>query len=378
MIDIQKINPGVVLFGRMQQLSDKRIQNLCNEGADWLLHDQLLRSFKNSFVANTLMYAPLVGYYPLREKISRQIENDYSYTYHPESEITITAGAANAISIAISAFIKEGDEVIIFEPSYFTYSPVVLANGGRPRYIKLKLPDFHIDWEEVQKGITGNTRMIIINSPHNPTGKLFTAQDMERLARIVNGTKIIILSDESFDRIVFEGYEHQSIARFPKLAERSLIIFSFGKSLLTEGWKVGYCLAPEKLSADFRKFHHMFSFSVNLPFQVAISEIFNEKGIFEDKAKQMEGKRNQLIMGLKNSGFKIDPSKGSYFQILNYSGISDERDTDFCNQLLEKHHLAVMPLSYFYHDSSDNKLFRVCFSVSEETLEKALLSLNSL
>jgi methionine transaminase len=378
MIDIQKVNQGIVLLDKMQQQNAADILNLCNEHTDHQQNEKLLSLIQNCLVSNTHIPALLDGYYPLRENISKLIENDYSFVYHPESEITITAGAANAIATAISAFVKEGDEVIIFEPSFFTYAPVVLANGGRPTYIKLKLPDFHIDWDEVQKGITVNTRMIIINSPHNPTGKIFNAQDMERLARIVNGTKIIILSDESFDRIIYEGYEHQSIARYPKLAERSIAVFSFGKSLLAEGWKIGFCLAPEKLTETFRKFHHIFSMSVNLPFQVVISELLGEKSIFEGKAKQLEGKRNLLNKGLKNSRFKVNPSSGTYFQIVNYAELSDEKDTDFCTYLLEKYRLAVMPLSYFYHDSFDNKYFRICFSVPDETIDRALVTLNSL
>ena len=378
MIDIQKVNPGIALFGKIQKQNDADILNMCNEGSYCDGNEKLLHVIQNSFVSNTNIHAPLDGYYPLRENISRLIENDYSFVYRPDSEITITAGAASAISTAISAFIKEGDQVIIFEPSYFTYAPVVLANGGRPTYIKLKLPDFHIDWDEVQKGITVNTRMIIINSPHNPTGKILTAQDMERLTRIVNGTKIIILSDESFDKIIYEGYEHQSIARFPKLAERSIVVFSFGKSLLSEGWKLGFCLAPERLSETFRKFHYLFSMSVNLPFQVTISDLLGRKSIFDGKAKYLERKRNLLIKGLKNSKFKLNSSSGTYFQIVNYAELSEEKEVDFCNQLLEKHRLAVMPLSHFYHDAVDNKYLRICFSVPDETIEKALAILNSL
>lgn len=378
MIDIQKYNSGLLVLENFHQQNSGDILNLCNEGLYHEQNESLSELFRQTFTSNSPGYAHPYGYYPLRELISSQTEAKYSYIYQPDSEVTITAGASGAIATAIAAFVKEGDEVIIFEPSYFTYAPLVLANGGRPTYIRLKLPGMQIDWDEVQKGITVNTKMIIVNTPHNPSGYLMSAQDMERLTRIVKGTKIIILSDESFDTMVFEGYEHQSIARFPQLAERAVVVFSVGKSLLFEGLKVGYCVAPQKLSEKIRRYHLLFSMSVSLPLQEIALELLKNKTYHHKKFQFLESNRNILLNGLKNTQLKVIPSSGTYFQNVNYSALSDKKDVDYCKFLLENYSLSVMPFSYFYHDSTDLKMFRICFSVRRDALEKALSILSTL
>ena len=374
MIDIKKIHPGINYFDKLSAYSGNGYINIANTS---LQPDaKIISALAKSFKSGLNLYTGLDGYLPLRQIITSLIEKNYTYSFNPETEITITAGASQAIAIAISAFIKEGDEAIIFEPSYYTYGSLVQANGGRPLYIRLKQPDFHIDWDEVQKGINSRTKLILINSPHNPSGSILSAHDMERLSRIVNGTNIIVVSDESFENIIFDNYEHQSVARFPKLAERSLIISSFGKSLHTEGWKLGYCAAPAKISADFRKFHHFMSFSVNAPMQTAIYDILSQPELIQNISAQLQAKRDLLLNGLKKSRFRITPSHGTYYQLLNYCEISNVKDMEFAQELLDKHKLVVFPLSYFYHDLADLKFIRICFAQPDDLLKKAIEILN--
>lgn len=311
------------------------------------------------------------GYYPLRETVSEMFFNNYSYKYNPDSEITITSGFHQSYSTIISALIKEGDEVIIFEPSYYTYLPIIEANGGRPVYIQLKQPDFHINWDEVQKVITTRTRLIIINSPHHITGAILTASDLERLNKIMNGTNILLLSDETYASILFEGYEHQSIARYPKLAERSFIISGFSKLLSTDSWQIGFCVAPERLMTNIRKMQHFQIMSANLPFQIATDNYLRSRETLPDMNTSLQRKRDLLLKGLKNSKLSFLPSTGSYFQVFNYSKLSSEKDVVYCKQLLDEKNLNVTPLSYFYHDTVDLRYFRANFSKPDDLLTRA-------
>jgi len=377
MIDIKKIHPGITYLNNLSNLLNDQIIDLACEGNIFTAPGQLIKAASKSLGEN-YNRCHLNGLFSLRERIAEFIQKEYTYAYNPAEEITITAGTSQAIATAISTFIREGDEVILFEPAFYSYDSLVMANGGRPVYIQKKQPDFQIDWAEVQKGITSRTKMIIVNSPNCPSGSILSVADMDKLAKIVNGTKIIILSDETFGQVVFEGYEHQSIARFPKLASRSLIISSFGKALQIDGWEIGYCLAPAKISADFRKIHHLQTFSVNAPLQFALAE-FLAGYIFDDKVSRLlQAKRDILVNGLKKSKFTIHPANGTSFQILNYAAISEDKDVDFCNYLLENKNIAVMPLSYFYHDLLDQKCIRLCFAKSDETLNKAVEIFNQL
>jgi methionine transaminase len=378
MIDIKKIHPGITYLNNLSSLVNKEIVNLASENTDLMPHKKLIKAAQKAIAGKHNQYTDLNGYLPLREKVSQFIQKEYTYAYNPDEEVTITAGSSQAITSAISAFIREGDEVILFEPAFYSYDLIIMANGGRPVYIPLKRPEFYTDWSEVQKVINSRTKMIIINSPHYPTGSILSAGDMEKLAKIIHGTKIVLLSDESFNQIVYEGYEHQSVARYPKIAENALIFSSFGKVLHTEGWKLGYCLAPSKLSASFRKVHHLQTFAVNTPFQVAIAEVLSDPDMTSEVAKTYQAKRDMVINGLKNSRFKITPSKGTYFQLLNYGGISDEKEVEFSHHLLENQKIAVMPLSFFYHDLIDQKFVRLCFARTEETLTRAIDILNRL
>jgi methionine transaminase len=316
-------------------------------------------------------YAPMPGYLPLKEKIALKIEKLYGTQYDADKEITITAGATQAIYTAITSVVKEGDEVLIFEPAYDSYVPSIVLNKGIPKYIKLTYPDYKIDWNQVKKSISYNTKMIIINSPHNPTATILKAEDMKELERIVENRSIVVLSDEVYEHITFDGEPHQSICRYPNLLDKTFVIFSFGKTYHSTGWKLGYVLAPEKLMKEFRKIFQFLMFTANTPLQYAYSDFMDNEKHYLGLNEFYQDKRDKFLGFIKGSKFKIIPSAGTYFQCLSYENISDENDIDFARKLTKKHKIASIPLSVFYHDKTDNKVLRFCFAKSEETLQKA-------
>ena len=245
------------------------------------------------------------------------------------------------------------------------------ANGGSPVYVTAKLPDYKIDWDEVNKIVNARTRMIIINTPHNPTGSMLTSESMERLSKLVAGTKIMILSDEVYEHIVFDGIEHQSIIKYPALIDRSIVVSSFGKTYNATGWKTGYCLAHESITNEIRKIHQFNVFSVNTPIQYALADFLDKKEEYLELGSFYQKQRDEFLDLIKDTKFKFTPSKGTYFQLLNYSEISDEKDIDFANRLITEFGIASVPVSAFYHDAHDAKVLRFCFAKSSETLKKA-------
>ena len=316
-------------------------------------------------------YAPHEGISELREVISARVKSIYNHTYNPETEITITAGNVQAIMTAISSVVKDEDEVILFEPAYESYAPAIAINGGRPVYVALKQPDFHIDWEEVRKMVTSKTRMIIINSPHNPTGTVLAESDLIQLQRLIIGTNIVVLSDEVFESIVFDNTTHQSVAKFEKLADRSFIVSSFGPVFNINGWGLAYILAPEKLMNEFRRIQQFQIYNVNTPLQYALSEYLLTEDSKKDISELYQGKRNYFNRCMGGSLFKIIPSQGSYFEILDYSAISDESDVDFTYRLVTEFGVGVIPVSAFLHEKNKLKMVRICFAKNNETLEMA-------
>ncbi|MDP3643800.1 MAG: methionine aminotransferase [Bacteroidota bacterium] len=316
-------------------------------------------------------YAPHEGISELRDVISTRVKRLYNHTYNPETEITITAGPIQAIMTAISSVVKDEDEVILFEPAYESYAPAISINGGRPVYVALKQPDFHIDWEEVRKMITSKTRMIIINSPNNPTGAVLTDSDLVQLQHLIQGTNIVVLSDEVFESIVFDNNTHQSVARYEKLASRSFVVSSFGPVFNINGWGLAYILAPEKLMNEFRRIQQFQIFNVNTPLQYALSEYLQTEDSKKDISEMYQGKRNYFNRLLNDSLFEIVPSQGSYFEILDYSTISDESDADFTFRLASEYGVGVIPVSAFLHEKNKLKMVRVCFAKNNEMLEKA-------
>lgn len=365
-------NVGTSIFAIMSKMAnDYGAINLSQGFPDFQCNEELVNLVNKYMKKGYNQYAPMQGLITLREGIAEKTEDLYSQKYNPDTEITVTAGATQALYTAITAVVEEGDEVIVFEPAYDSYVPVIELNGGKPVYIQLKAPDFKIDWDQVQKVVTSRTKLIIINSPHNPTGSTLTALDLERLKKIVSGTKIIILSDEVYEHIIFDNLDHQSIARFPKLAERSFIISSFGKTYHNTGWKIGYCVAPAHLMKEFRKVHQFVVFTVNTPIQYAFAEFIKRKEEYINLNSFYQKKRDYFNSLLKGSKFKIKPSNGTYFQLLDYSKIDSLNEVDYAEKLTKEYGIASIPVSVFYHKATENKVLRFCFAKSDETLEQA-------
>jgi methionine aminotransferase len=316
-------------------------------------------------------YAPSEGVLSLRSEISHMVKDNYGHEYNPKTEITVTAGTVQAIHTVISTVIKDDDEVIIFEPAFESFAPSVVVNGGRPVYVKLKPPTFKIDWEELRKVVTSKTRMIILNSPHNPSGSVLSENDLFQLQRLTNGTNIVILSDEVFESIIFDNQTHQSIARNEKLIERSFVVSSFGPLYNINGWGVSYCLAPEKLMKEFRKMQQIQIYNVNTPLQHALADYLPTHNSFEELSEFYQGKRNYFNRLLENSLYDIVQAQGGYFQLLDYSNLSDEPDVDFVTRLARDFGIATVPASAFYHEKNKAKYIRVCFAKDNGKLEQA-------
>ncbi len=363
---------GTTIFSVMSALAtEHNAINLAQGFPDFECSAKLVELVNHYMKAGFNQYAPMPGVMTLREKIAEKTQAMYSAIYNPETEITVTPGGTHALYAAISAFIGEGDEVIIIEPCYDSYLPAIHVNGGRAVFAELKYPNYKIDWDEVKKLVTYKTKMIIINTPHNPTGTTLGAQDMQRLEKIVKNSEIIVLSDEVYEHIIFDGVEHQSVARYPKLAERSIIVSSFGKTFHTTGWKMGYVLAPSNLTTEFRKVHQFMCFSANTPVQYAIADYLDDKDAYLQLSAFYQEKRDYFQQLIKGSKFKIMPCLGSYFQLLNYSKITKEKDTDYAIRLTKEYKIASVPTSVFYHKNIDHHVLRFCFAKQKETLEKA-------
>jgi len=322
-------------------------------------------------------YSPVEGVEQLREQIIEHVNRQNKSSFNPATEITITAGPAQAMTTAISTFIKEGDEVIIFEPVQESYAPFIELNGGRPIFVNLRLPDFRIDWEEVKKLVTSKTKMIIINNPQNPIGRIFSEEDIDQLKRMTNGTRLVILSNEVFDNIIFDGLKFRSLASVPDLASKSLIVSSYGPVFNITGWGIGYIFGPERLMSEFRKIQQFQGFSVNTPAQYALAEFLQEGPDFDLICESYHKKRDLLISLLKGSKFELVPTQSTFYQILDYSKISDESDMDFCARLILEYGVATVPFSAFQHEKAKNQLIRICFAKPDEILHEAANKLKS-
>lgn len=367
------------IFAVMSKMAnDYDAINLSQGFPDFNTYDELIDLVNFYMKQGKNQYAPMPGIFDLRLKISEKISFLHNTYYNPETEITVTAGATQALYTAISAFISEGDEVIIFEPAYDSYLPAIQLNKGMPRFVSMQPPTFKINWDQVAKLVTSRTRMIIINSPHNPTGTILDEADMKALERLVKGTNILILSDEVYEHIIFDKTQHQSVSRFPKLAERSLIISSFGKTYHTTGWKMGYCVAPEALTKEFRKVHQFIVFAVNTPIQMAMASYLDKKDRYLNLSAFYEQKRDFFLNLIKDTKFKAIPAKGTYFQLLDYSAYCKKKDVVFAEELAKKYHIATIPISVFYQDAPEMQFLRFCFAKSEKILHSGAEMLKSL
>lgn len=363
---------GTTIFSVMTALANEHNAiNMAQGFPDFSCSEKLVELVNTYMKKGLNQYAPMPGVLALRERIAEKTEALYSAVYNPETEITITPGGTHALYAAISAVVREGDEVIVLEPCYDSYVPAIELNGGRPVFFELKFPEYKVDWNELKRLVNYKTKMIIINTPHNPSGSILSAQDMLKLQKIVDKTEIVILSDEVYEHIIFDGIEHQSVARYPKLAERSIIVSSFGKTYHTTGWKMGYVLAPANLMVEFRKVHQFMAFSTNTPIQYALADFMTDKDAYLQLGAFYQEKRDYFQSLIKGSKFKILPCVGSYFQSLGYSKITQENDAEYAKRLTKEYKIASIPTSSFYHKKVDNHVLRFCFAKSNETLEKA-------
>ncbi len=320
-------------------------------------------------------YGEAYGERVLRERVAGKVDKLYGHYYNPETEITITAGAAQAISTTLSAIIKEGDEVIVFEPTCVNIVPAIKMNGGEPVFIPIDKSKFTIDWEQVQKMITAKTRMIIINTPHSPSGTVLNELDMLRLQKIITGTNILILSDETFEHIVFDGESHQSMALYPILTQKSIIVSNFGETFHVTGWQTGYCLAPEEITNEIRKIQEITISRVNTPFQLAFADFLQYEEEYLKLNEFYQEKRDLLNNLIESSGFVPIFSKGSYFQLLDYSRVSSLNDVDFAQKLISEHSVALAPLSVFSHSKTDKHLLRINFAQPDEVIRDVVQKL---
>ena len=339
---------------------------------------QLIQLVSEAMQEGANQYAPMEGIYSLREVISDKIEQLYGKRYAPDKEITMVAGATQGIFTAITAVVHKGDEVIIFKPAYDCYEPAIEINGGIPVFIQMNGKDFKIDWDAFRASITNKTRLVIINTPHNPSGSILSAEDMKELSASLRGTNILVLSDEVYEHMVFDGHKHESVSKYPELAERSFVMASFGKTFHVTGWKMGYCAAPATLMTEFRKVHEFNVYAVNHPIQKALVPYLQKDTNYLGLSPFFQRKRDLFLEAISPSKFSFTPTRGTYFQLLDYSEITNEGDVDFATRLIKEKGLASIPISVFCVDQLDQKQLRFCFAKTDDTLLQAAEIINNI
>lgn len=365
-------NVGTTIFTVMSALAQQHGAINLSQGFPNFESDQKLIDLVNQAMNSGYnQYAPMPGNLDLRLAIAHKYKMLHNSSYHPETEITVTAGATQAIFTIVSAFVRPNDEVIIFKPAYDCYQPAVELNGGKTVSIQLNAPNYKVNWDEVKSKLTSKTKMIIINTPHNPSGTMMSESDLKTLERIIKDTNIIVLSDEVYEHITFDGLAHHSVCKFPDLKLRSFITASFGKTFHNTGWKVGYCCAPKPLMEEFRKVHQFNVFSVNHPTQKGLADYMQDAETYLNLGQFYQHKRDLFLNLISDSKFTFYPSQGTYFQVLNYSKITLEADVDFAKRLTTDYGIAGIPLSVFNQNSQDDKVLRFCFAKTDDTLIKA-------
>jgi methionine transaminase len=363
---------GTTIFTVMSALATEyKAINLGQGFPDFPMSEELMFLVNKAMKDGYNQYTPMQGYLPLREAISDKVEFLYKTKIDPDTQVTITPGGTYAIYTALTTILQPGDEVIVFEPAYDSYIPNIEVNGATPVRINLEFPDYKINWEKVRQKITRKTRMIMLNSPNNPTGAVLTKDDIDELRGLVTGTEIFISSDEVYEHLIFDNIPHQSILRYPELLERAFVSFSFGKVYNCTGWKLGYSISSPTLMEEFRKVHQFNCFSCNSPVQVALSQFLLNKESYLGLGSIMQNKRDYFAKMLEPSKFTALPSHGSYFQCFTYNRISEESDRDFALRITREYGVAGIPVSAFYKDGTDNKVIRFCFCKKEQTLEAA-------
>jgi methionine aminotransferase len=363
---------GTTIFAVMSRLAARHgAVNLSQGFPDFPVSPRLVDLVERHMRAGDNQYAPLAGVPSLREAIVAKVEALHGARYDPEQEVTVTAGGTQAIYTAITALVRPGDEVVILEPAYDSYAPAVELAGGTVRRARLRPPAWRPEWEEVRRLVGARTRLLVINSPHNPTGAVWSAGDLDELAGLLRGTDTLVVSDEVYEHILFDGRRHQSCSRHPELAARSVVIGSFGKTFHATGWKIGHVLAPRQLAAEFRKVHQFVVFAVNTPIQLALAEFLREPAHYLGLAGFYEQRRNRFRAGLAATRLVPLPCAGTYFQLASYAAVSDEPDVALAERLTRELGVASIPVSVFSEDRPQDRVLRFCFANSDETLERA-------
>lgn len=351
--------------------NDYNAVNLSQGFPDFPVAEELINLVSEGMRKGMNQYAPMPGLPALRESISKKIERTYSVKTNPETEITVTAGGTQALFAAITALVHEGDEVIMFDPAYDSYDPTIKLNKGIPIHLELKPPLFGIDWEEVENKITPKTKLIIINTPHNPTGAVLDEKDLQKLEHIITNNNIYVISDEVYEHIIFDDKTHESILKYPNIYARGVAIFSFGKTFHATGWKTGYMIAPEEITKELRKMHQFNVFCTNTPVQYGIAEYMKNEANYLPLPKFYQERRDKFTELLSTSRFDAHPCYGTYFQLYSYDKISNKRDTEMAEWLTKEHGIATIPTSVFYENGDHVNYLRMCFAKSDETLEQA-------
>lgn len=363
---------GITIFTVMSKMAaDHGAINLSQGFPDFEAPAELIDGVSHYMRMGLNQYAPMQGMPALRQRIAEKVDLLYGARIDPDTQITVTSGATEALYAAVTAVVRSGDEVIVVEPAYDSYVPAIQLNGGKAVFVPLGFPDFRVDWDAIRDAVSARTRLIILNSPHNPTGTVLHDQDMAILQAVVAGREIFILSDEVYEHIIFDGRPHQSILRFPALAEKSFVVSSFGKTYHTTGWKIGYCVAPPPLTTEFRKIHQFLTFASNTPIQLAYADFMQHNDHYLQLAQFYQRKRDLFLHLMAQSRFKPLPCAGTYFQMMDYSDISEEADVDFARRLTTQYGVAAIPPSVFYHDRRDHRVLRFCFAKQDQTLAQA-------
>lgn len=364
---------GTTIFTVMSVLANEhKAINLGQGFPDFPMSEELTGLVCEAMRNDHNQYAHMAGIMPLREALAQKIEELYGTQVNPDTQITVVPGGTYGLFTAMATILHPGDEVIVFEPAYDCYIPTIEMFGAKAVRINLQFPTYQVNWEEVATRITERTRAIIINTPHNPTGSILKAADLQQLQKLVQDTGIYVISDEVYEHITFDGERHESVLRYPDLMERAFVSFSFGKNYHCTGWKLGYSVAPAALMKEFRKVHQFNCFSCDTPKQVAIAQYLNNKDAYLQLGSFLQAKRDYLQQLLTQTRFEPLPSKGSFFQLYSYKNISDEPEAQFAQRLVKEHGVAVIPVSAFYQDDVNNGVVRFCFVKKEETLEKAV------
>ena len=363
---------GTTIFTVMSQLAAEHgAINLSQGFPDFDVSPALIDRVVHYMRKGCNQYAPMTGVPALRDAIAAKTTALYDAAYDPESEITVTSGATEALYAAITAVVKQGDEVIIIEPAYDAYEPVVRLNGGRAVFVPMIFPDYRMDWNAIRQAVSDRTRLIIFNSPHNPTGAVMTREDIRQLKGLVTDADFLILSDEVYEHILFDGRRHESMACDPLLRRRSFVVSSFGKTYHATGWKIGYCLAPAAMSAEFRKVHQYLTFASNTPIQMALADYLGSRADHRELSDFYQKKRDLFRSLIRPSRFRPLACEGTYFQMLDYAAISDEPDTVFARRMTVENGVAAIPPSVFYHKKNDHRVLRFCFAKNDATLTEA-------